>query len=434
MPKIIAVNVGTEHALEHEPGGAHPFASAAWRSAWFAEAGDVLLSPVPIPDAFLRYVGETLGFDAQTVSVIARHQPLTDEVLRSEALVEELRAATVGRGPWSMMPCFATAAVAELASRIGIDGSALRFAAQGGCELLNRKSHFRRLAVGADLPLASGSIAHSPTELARAIRAHLPRTGTVIVKKDDAAGGMGNVTVTTGPTTPRPGSSETRSADEGIEPIAAELWERLTDPRSRVLVVESYYAAAHMFYFELSIDDRGCPRFLDSGTIRLRVDPDPLAGALVWVGLDIPAAIPSFSLCRALSTSMQLVMLAAHAGYRGYLNIDAIVTDEGEVVFNEVNGRWGGGLVLHAVAARLLGERYADAHCLSSLRDVCSPPRHEAVQRLRERGLHFERASQEGAIVLACDESRAGTMEYLLIGSSWPRVRELESRVRAALA
>ena len=372
MPKIILMNIGTEHALSQDLESSHSLAKSAWRNTWFAEEGDIIISPLAIEEDFLRYLGHTLGFDSQSLSVITRNQLVTDELLLSPDFIEDIRAYVSNSTFWRMMPCFYTRGVAELESLLGIENyGRLHFAAQCGGDLFNRKTHFRQLATGVHLPLANGSVVHTPRSLTKAIEKHLPHTGTVIVKKDNAAGGMGNITLTSGTVMALPGSRETMHVhSSNIQVIATDLWAQLTDPQSQFLVVESYHSASHRFYFEYWIDDNRSPLFLNSGTIRLRPDRKPNAKELVWIGLDIPAEIPSFSSANALTMSVQFAMLAAQIGYRGPINIDAIITDSGELIFNESNARWGGGLVLHTLGERLLGKRYADNHVLSSLRDV----------------------------------------------------------------
>jgi hypothetical protein len=434
MSKIILMNIGTEHALSQELGSSHSLAKSAWRNTWFADEGDIIISPVAIEEDFLKYIGHILGFDSNSLSVITQNQLVTDDFLLSTDFIDDLRSHLSNSNSWMMMPCFYTKGVTELESLVGIENhSGFHFAAQCGCDLLNRKTHFRQLSMGARVPLADGSVVHTPQALAKAIEKHLPQTGTVIVKKDNAAGGMGNITLTSGAITALPGSRETRYIDSNTQAIAADLWAQLTEPQSPSLVVESYHNASHRFYFEYWIDDHGSAVFLNSGTIRLRPDSDPNAKELVWVGLDIPAELPSFSSASALTLSMQFAKLAAQIGYRGPINIDAIVTSSGDLIFNESNARWGGGLVLHTLGERLLGKQYANHHVLSSLRDVKSPPKTEVLDILREHSLLFNPESKEGVIVLAYGEFQKDTMECLLLGSSRPRVCEIEALLRAAV-
>jgi hypothetical protein len=168
MPKIIVMNMGTEQMFGQHLTRTHHLlaAKSAWRNAWFAAEADLIISPVPIESTFLGYIGTTLGFDPTSVSVITPYNntsdqlTLTDELLLSPSVIGALRERIAHSDTWKMLPCFYTEGVAELGSRLGIEDPGQYFAAQRGADLLNRKTHFRQLAVGAGLPLAQGSIAH----------------------------------------------------------------------------------------------------------------------------------------------------------------------------------------------------------------------------------------------------------------------------------
>jgi hypothetical protein len=433
MPKIIIMNQGTEHTRGYDPTRSEPLRKSVGRCSWFADRGDVIISPVPIEREFIRSIGDTLGFDANSVSVLVQDHLRAEGLLVSEDDVRSLRSMIAGPDAWSIMPCFWTPDVAAFASQLGLgDPVTLAFASQRGPELFNRKRHFRQLAAGASVPIPEGSIVTSVSSLERAIEKHLSCTGTVIVKKDDAAGGLGNLTLTTGPVRALPGSRDTREVGD-VRARPASVWEELTDSHSQALVVEVYHAISYSFYFEYFIGDDAIPRFLHSGDVRFREPDDAKATELVWVGLDTPTELPHASLAHALMHAGRFAALMARVGCRGHMNIDAIVTTQGELLFNESNVRWGGGSSLHAIGERLLSPRFADEYALSLVRDVKCPPRPEVVRMLSESSLRFSPSAREGVIVLACEEHEAGAMECLVIGRSRPRVRELERSLRGML-
>jgi hypothetical protein len=439
VPKIILINVRADYpAASLGVTRSHPTTVSGWRHMWFAEEGDILVVPASIKQDFLRYVGETMGVDTSTVLVLTRDEILSDEVILSPDFVGELQSL-IGLAkrptPWQLMPCFFTDGAAELARLLGVDaGRSLDLASERGVILLNRKSHFRQLAIGAGLPLPQGGIATTPQTLARAVERLLPVTGTVIVKGDNAAGGKGNIALTTRPiTAPLPGTRETRPIDSsGIATAAAGVWEDLKE--QQVLVVESYHDARHMFYFEFFIDEIGNVRFATSGSIRLEPSPLPNAKDLVWVGLDLPLELPPFSLGNAVTEAAKFAQRAADLGYRGYINIDAILTPTGELFFNESNARWGGGTILHVISERLLGPHYADTHTVSSLRNVPPVPLDLVLALLGEHQLGFDRDSGRGVIVLACDPHLTNMMECLVIGDSLEDSRQIEAELRKAVA
>jgi Pre ATP-grasp domain/PGM1 C-terminal domain len=434
MPRIIIMNQGTEHTRGYDPTRSEPLRKSVARCTWFASGGDVIISPIPLEEGFLRYVGETLGFDPAQVSVLVRDGLRADGLTLSASDLGRLRALVAGANDWAVLPCFWTPDVATFVRDLGIgDPIAIAFAAQRGPELFNRKSHFRQFGAGMSLPLAEGAAVTSARELEGAIRQYLPKTGTVIVKKDNAAGGIGNVTLTAGAVRALPGSRVTRRVEDAGASATA-VWEELNEGPGQPLVVEVYHAAAHSFYFEYFIGPDGRPQFLHSGDVRFRDPDDARATELVWVGLDTPTGLPHFSLANALTHSARLAALAAQVGCRGHINIDAIVTTEGELVFNEANVRWGGGSSLHDIGVRLLGPHFADRHALSFVRDIAAPPRPEALRALRAGGLEFRPEAGEGVIVLACSEHEPGAAECLVAGTSRARVRELEASLRRSLA
>ncbi|WP_409471658.1 hypothetical protein [Streptomyces sp. HC307] len=433
--KIILLNVRAEYPPEIALNDAHPIVRACRRTAWYAEEGDVIASPLSFEPDFLDHVGGSLGFDARTISVVVRGRLLTDDVILAPDFIAELREAIAGHPKWRLSACFLTEGVAELAEQLGVEFAGAAFAAERGGDLLNRKSHFRQLAAGVGMPLAAGGVAQSPERLAQMIEKWLPDTGAVIVKQENAGGGLGNVLLATDDIGPLPGAREIRKIGKDIGATAEKLWVELFQEQHPGLVVEVYHPdTRHMFYVEYLIDDSGNPHFLNSARFKLVHAGSSEDPYLSWVGLELPADVPPHSLSRALTHATRFATLVSQVGYRGYINIDAIVTASGELIFNEVNGRWAGGTVLHTVAARLLGEDYAD-HCVaSSLRDVRPMKLKTALDAIRDHGLELDLERRDGVVVLYCDSAENENSEFLLIGSSAERVRELETALRAAVS
>jgi len=423
MPKVIVMNAATEQMSGALRSAAqnHMAAKTALRSIWFVEEGDLIISPIQLGENFLSYVCRTLGIQRNSFSIIVVHSNhpkdyvLTDRSLADVQLRERIRQHTANWHARSVMPCYYSVGVADLASDIDITvPDCATFALQEGPDLLNRKSHFRQFAAGNGLPIAPGAIARSKQQFAKAVECYLRQTGRVIVKLDNGAGGMGNVTLSTRDSSPTPGARETRQI--------------IGDPRvaasCNTLVVETYYAATHMFYLEYEIDELSRTNFVNSGTIKLAANPDPRAKELIWIGLRLPADIPSNVLPIANTLAIRLVDVAASIGYRGPLNIDAIITTEGRLLFNEINARWGGGTVMHALATRL---RKTNNWVASSIRNLPASTFAIALEDLQARNLLYDASTGEGAVLLAVDEHDTGTMECLLVSKTSDRLREYEN-------
>lgn len=98
-------------------------------------------------------------------------------------------------------------------------------------------------------------------------------------------------------------------------------------------------AQQRYIFLEYVIGEDGRAELLNSGIIRRRPHYDPDAQELVWAKLDLPANLPPSTLPRVAALSARIVELSARTGYRGHINVDAILTEDGELLFNEVNAR-----------------------------------------------------------------------------------------------
>lgn len=429
MPKLVVLNVGIEHSM----GRVLPLdwlARSVMRQAWFLDEGDILVTPLAPDPAALEYIAAALGASAESVTVVTRERLVSDELLSSPDVVDEIALAMESAETWRLISCFVTPGIARLAESLRLP-STYTFASQRGSDLLNRKSGFRQLLAGSGLPLVDGCVAESEQRLAQALHDLLRVTGVVIVKRDDGAGGDGNVTVTTQDTMWFEGSARTVNVGSGSPAdLAQELWSQLADWSSPTLVVEAYHPAKHRFYVEFSIDDpSGHPRFAHGGTIRSAPPPGASPSELVGIGLDIPLQLPPHAMASAVDACSQIAALAGRVGYRGVLNVDGIITEDDAVICNEVNARWGGGSVLHSIATRLLGPAYGNSFALSSARALPAAPLPKRIEDLAGARLGFDPLTGEGVLILACDPSRSETMECLLLARSRQRERELEQRL-----
>ncbi|WP_245312983.1 peptide ligase PGM1-related protein [Bradyrhizobium macuxiense] len=110
------------------------------------------------------------------------------------------------------------------------------------------------------------------------------------------------------------------------------------------------------------------------------------------------------------------------------INIDGIFATDERLLFNEANGRWGGGSVLHSIATRLLGPDYSDSYVISSVRNVRLSSLQTAIDHFANEGCLFDSPRKERVIPLAADQD-AGTVECLVIARSRPAARDLEDRL-----
>ncbi|MEY9463457.1 hypothetical protein ABH973_003870 [Bradyrhizobium ottawaense] len=433
MPRILIMNAGTP-----QMSGAHLTkaqlslaASSAFRSAWFAQEGDLIVSPVVIPADLLSFIGATLDFDASSLRLLVptSRQPtiLDDCALLSETVVARIKRHIRQQSTWRLYPCYFTEGVAHLAAKLSIPKIGDDFALQRGPDLLNRKSHFRQLGTSVALPMPQGCVATDPNGLLKAVTSLKSETGRVIVKLDNGAGGVGNIILTSSKSDPLPGARDTRwISRRSLDPNA--LYSEITTASCKTLVVESYHLARSLFYLEYAIQDDASIAFINSGNIRLHKSTDRAERALIWTGLELPSDLENEQWLTAQEHAYRFVALARDLGYRGMINIDAIFAKDGRLLFNEANGRWGGGSVLHNIAIRLLGPDYASRNVILSVRNVRSPSFQAAHDRFFKEGLLFDRTRKTGVIPLAADE-KAGMVECVVIAADRAAAHDQQYRL-----
>ncbi|WP_439402746.1 peptide ligase PGM1-related protein [Bradyrhizobium sp. DASA03068] len=406
-------------------------ANSAFRSAWFAQERDLIVSPVVIPADLLSFIGATLDFDASSLRLLVptSRQPtiLNDYALLSETVVARIKRHIRQQSTWRLYPCYFTEGVAHLAAKLSIPKIGDDFALQRGPDLLNRKSHFRQLATSVALPIPHGCVATDPNGLLKAVTHLKSETGRVIVKLDNGAGGVGNVILTSSKSDPLPGARDTRwTSWRSLDPDA--LYSEITTASCKTLVVESYHLARSLFYLEYAIQDDASIAFINSGNIRLHKSPDRSERALIWTGLELPSDLENEQWLTAQEHAYRFVALARDLGYRGMINIDAIFAKDGRLLFNEANGRWGGGSVLHNIAVRLLGPDYSSRNVILSVRNVRSPSFQAAHDRFFKEGLLFDRKRKAGVIPLAADK-QAGTVECVVIAPDRAAAHDQQHRL-----
>jgi hypothetical protein len=404
-------------------------AVVAFRLLWFAGPDDALLLPHQPSAAFAGYVRELMGGSGAPRVVVpggAEDGPviLSGPVLSDDALLCEL-AAVVGAGVgWRLEPYYADRSAGWLAERLGLGMTGGRaFFREGGAEILNSKVAFRRIAAGAGVPLAAGRICSSQAMLAEALADCAAVTGMVIVKRDLDAGGDGNALVVVGEaeTTPIGVSWVYHCADlAGLPPIAAWLWPKLTGERNKELIAEAYLPNARSYYAEFLVtSDAGRPELLNFG--EQRMEPN-------WCGFVIPpVTLSPYQISQLATHSAYLAEAARSLGYRGRISFDAIPTPDGGVIFNEINGRFGGPSHIDHLARRFFGDHYEHRVHLLTRNDVAAGPLDRVLEAMRAEGLLWQPGRDEGCVIMADGTGLAGVLEYLVAAGTQERAREIEA-------
>lgn len=403
------------------------------RFLWHANAGDVVVLPERVDPHYALYVNEMLGMPPDALRIIEYEGLLTDEALLASMTLDAVKRAVGQEEGVVVQPFVQTSGTVELARLLDAsEGPGASFARENGVDLLNSKANFRKLAAGVGLPIAPGSVARSERELSHDLCRRQRSGRPLIAKHDHAGGGHGNIILSAeGATRSKlPGARKFLDIGNPAGDLARELWNELTDSSYSVVTLEVYEESRDRFYLEYDLTGR-VPRLVSTGSIRYgehATDVPPK-----WTGLDVPFNLDAVGGASAVSHG-QLIVSAVHAlGYRGMLNLDGITTVDGEFIFQEINARWGGGLVYDVIARRLLGDTYSRTHVLRSLLDMPVMEHMELRRRLTEAGAHYSHERREGALILAGRSDLGGGAEILLIASKDQGPDAIERKVREVL-
>lgn len=440
MPRILISNIDNESMLGDERALTQDFCRSssitAGRMAWFAEPGDIVVLPRDLSAPLKAYIARVMGYEPGAVTYMTPDwgngpfRPIRAHELLHTGLAERLSHQMGDPRNWTLYPYCYERGTQQLAERLGLDPerNAKPFVRQGGSELLNDKRVFRSLAAGRGVSIAQGAVCASQWELAECIATLIDVTGTVIVKQDRHSGGFGNLIVSRSEASDVPGAPEVlRAADDaGLRDQAAIVWARLAYAEQTPLIVEVYYDVAAAVTAEFKVEPaRNAVTFLNCGEVRQ---------APILSGLIMPSAVPPYRLASFITSATELARLCCDLGYEGLVNVDGILTVDGDVIINEINGRIGGCSHIHHILASAAGASYGDKLVVVSHSSTVAMPVERAFDVLDEQALTFDAATGRGVIVTGEDTQQSGLLEYLSIAPTREEALRLESAFERIVA
>jgi hypothetical protein len=439
MPKIIVGNVDNESMLGDRSFLSYEFkcgtAMAASRLAWIAEEGDIVVLPVTPTTEMQAYIDSIKGRGTGSITFIQpewgdlEFSPLTQDILLSPELIGKIKSAMIKSSEWVVVPYMFDKTITALAHELSISegDSAVRYLAEGGGELLNDKALFRAMAANKGTNLALGQRCNSLTQLSSAFTQLIAVTGALIIKQDKNSSADGNAIVSTKPLHSSQGSSVVEYIDRAnLAEAATNIWRRLSYASSATLIVEVYYDVEKVLYMEFYADQtQRKPVFLNWGEQRM----EPL-----FRGFVIPPELPGYQAATFTSGATDLARMCVDMGFQGLMDVDGIVTSDGEVIFNEINARVGGCSHLHVISEHLLGRHYGDRHVIMAHNKIPAPSLLSVLALLEQRDLAFNSVTKSGIVITVDDTERSGVIEFLCISRDRYSAERLESAFESYLA
>jgi len=409
-----------EHSL---PGG-----DTAARFLWHLESGDVLVTPDNPKAGFQEYMERYTGVSPDALHVVCTGGLIDDATLLSELVVAQVRNIVVNPMEWTLEAFVLTPGVVGLAAILGMSPPAgHEFASEGGVALINLKSSFRALAAGIGVPIPMGVTVRSADDLLSSILQLREHSDALIVKHQRGGGGRGNIGLSRSATGLSGTRATVRMPDDPAE-LATALWNDLTEDGNTQVTVECYVEGGRPFYVEWYVDEARA-KLVSTGEIRYSESVASEEASPVWLGLGLPGSFSAYASNRIVMESFRFIEHLRTIGYRGYANIDGLITDSGVLYFHEINARWGGGLVVAAIAEKFLGPTWSDAWCASMILDVPRLQLGVVIDLLDQAGLAYSRGG-EGVLILGVDSDLGAGCELMIIARNREGVARLEAKLR----
>jgi hypothetical protein len=401
------------------------------RLVWLMAPGDLLLSPQYISAEFLDYASRIKDAPITKADVIVPPPgSFGEDVLTADrlsgAFMDELKALCVAREVTRIVPYCYDRAVAALARELGIGTHEPGFAycEAGGADLLNRKSVFRALCAGSNIPIPDGIVTRYEADVVDYVWRLIESGAAAIVKQDVHQGGHGNEILAPSDDIPQLGATDfTVVRDKrAVAERVKRMWPRYSSADRDPVVVERYLQDVVSLGCEVDVTRPAMMRH----TLEMRMTP-------IFDGIVLPpVSVPPESDAAFARYALELSAVVHRMGYRGLINIDGLAArGDGSVVLNEFNGRLGGSTHLHWIGENLVGKDYLRRRQLVSNNDWKVPSFSSAVDSLAREGIGFEPSKAEG-VILTCDHTaQSGAVEYCVVAPDAESAFDYERRMKS---
>lgn len=392
------------------------------RKLWLARDGDMVVMPRQPSPAFVRYVCELLRVDAASIQLVSTDGGptglLAHEVQASKWLTEQIRDFCRSRGDVELL-CYALdAPTARLALSLGIRPEGYEDAVPNSEVLpmiynLNTKSGFRAVASRLGLPIAEGSSCNDVHGLRRTVFDLLARHGKARMKLDRSSNGYGQSSVTA----------------SGRDAVGRAIEEHLAtcDGQPVRFVVEQELRVAESPSIECVVGHGGATttyicvqRYREGQFSGMVADTSILDHDIVDRMTDAGEAVGRY---------------LSERGYRGVFDLDAIVTDRGELYFTETNVRRTAGTFIHELVSHLTGTDGAGARVW--IADRAAAPGAATFQSgagaIRSHGLAYCAASRTGVILTSDGVENDRTWRFVIVAENRRQAEEMEKELGSVL-
>ncbi|MFI9103322.1 peptide ligase PGM1-related protein [Streptomyces fildesensis] len=404
QPLVILANFASDIAIDLQQSAIlRQWSLQAPREIWLARPGDVLVTPVPLSPAFIRYACSLLDMPIDAISILTvpdvAGEAIADTV-RSTRTLTSLRDLVAQRTGYRLLPTALDSATVALAADLDIPISPYDLGTRGASPdavavtaLLNTKAGFRTAAQDLGMRLPAGRLCDG-SRLPAVARELIGAYQEIVVKPDRSAGGHG-----------------LRFISGRDLPLAAES-------AAGQWVVEEFLADCRSVsaQFHTGEDE---PRVLFSGEMSTR------DGAFTGYRSPLPD-VPERTVKELERWGLDLGDHLAARGYRGPYSIDAMVARHGRLYATEANVRRTATTTPHAMITRLLPSSPTPAWLMGTRRADRVHTFLEAVDLLAAAGLAYDPGTGAGVLLYADAPADGISWRYAITAPDPDRIPQLD--------
>jgi len=418
-PRVVFVNLVNELMIAKAPADyARRMAIVTPRELCTCFPGDVLVIPCPISDVFKNYCLELIGLDAGSVTIIATPEPYLSPLatyFTGQEQFARLKAALCGDG--FTLDCFAPdLPTIDLANALGIPllgyDSQVPASAMAIYYLLNTKAGFKQIAKELGLPVLDGRYCASPESVYELARSGSLRHKQYKIKPNRGSNGFGHLTL-----------GVAAHENNGLAEHVKQLFNGLADQPSG-FVLEPFVPFVDSPSVEIHISRSG-PML--TYTCSMRVPGGSFSGMLTPPGQEHAKMREQLD-----AYGLKFGEYLHRNDVFGFCDVDAGVTENGEMFLTETNLRKTGGTYLDLLMRRLVADDYerthswlADSHPLQNQMSFAG-----VLDRLVSEGLAYDASRKRGVVLTADTLQWDRRVRYLCIGHSASDALDQETLLR----
>ena len=392
------------------PSHSSGLAFVAQRKLWLADTGDAVVLPSPVEEQFASYVAATTGVAA--VRFVPSGDPIAPLGEPSRAAPPHLEAFLHQNAP-TVNAYALNESVLRFCQRHALrvagydtppDASLLQM-----ISALNTKTGFRRLAVQLGLRTPAGREVSGEHELAQAIAEILISHQTAIVKLDRSSNGFGHWLV--------------ERAPAGLIAEGCRHYVRTHAAQGGSFVVEAFVPFTSVPSVEALVSSEG---------IEVAYLCDQRYTGVTFSGMSCPPqGLPNEARQELEAAALSIGGVLRRNGYRGYFDVDAGITANGQLFLTECNVRRTAGTWIHELLDRLVGkdERgkrawVADARSVNGVLSFT-----DLLRVVDIAGTAWSARSGRGILFPAYTLPVDNKLRYLAIGRDFEEAEALETQL-----